>query len=297
MARHRTTARGLLVLLFLALIGVGIAHADSRGVPRIMFPVVGPVQYGDDFGAPRAGGPHQGIDIMAPRKALAIATEAGRIKFWTTSATAGCMLYLYGKSGTMYEYIHLNNDVGKGNDNRGKCVPGMSYARGLKNGSRVVAGQTIGFVGDSGDANGIHPHLHFEVHPGGKAAADPYPYLQAAQRLLFSVPAGSVYTLSLAGTVVSTADGELTLKVAGLHEWTTGLNAKNVGRTLLLSVPDTAAIQSAPQNGVAGHKLALSAATKGTKAVVWSLPAVATLRAERGDPNAIAAALVLLYTP
>jgi hypothetical protein len=297
MARHRTTARGLLVLLLLALLGVGIAHADSRGVPRIMFPVVGPVQYTDDFGAPRAGGPHQGIDIMAPRKALAIATEAGRIKFWTTSATAGCMLYLYGKSGTMYEYIHLNNDVGKGNDNRGKCVPGMSYARGLKNGSRVAAGQTIGFVGDSGDANGIHPHLHFEVHPGGKAAADPYAYLQAAQRLLFSVPSGSVYTLSLAGTVVSAADGELTLKVAGLHEWTTGLNAKSVGRTLVLSIPDAAAIQAAPRNGVAGHKLALSAATKGTKAVVWSLPAVATLKAERGDPDAIAAALVLLYTP
>jgi hypothetical protein len=283
--------------LLLALLGVGIAHADSRGVPRIMFPVVGPVQYSDDFGAPRAGGPHQGIDIMAPRKALAIATEAGRIKFWTTSATAGCMLYLYGKSGTMYEYIHLNNDVGKGNDNRGKCVPGMSYARGLKNGSRVAAGQTIGFVGDSGDANGIHPHLHFEVHPGGKAATDPYTYLQAAQRLLFSVPPGSVFTLSLAGTVVSTADGQLTLRVAGLHEWTTGLNAKNVGRTLVLSVPDTAAIQAAPHNGVAGHKLALSSATKGTKAVVWSLPAVATLKAERGDPAAIAAALVLLYTP
>jgi hypothetical protein len=297
MARHRTTARGLLVLLLLALLGGGIAHAAARGVPRIMFPVVGPVQYSDDFGAPRAGGPHQGIDILAPKKALAVAAEAGRIKFWTTSATAGCMLYLYGKSGTMYEYIHLNNDVGKGNDNRGKCVPGMAYAPGLKNGSRVAAGQTIGFVGDSGDANGIHPHLHFEVHPGGKSATDPYPYLKAAQHLLFSVPPGSVYTLSLAGSVVSTSDGELTLKVAGLHEWTTGLNAKNVGRTLVLSVPAATVIQAAPRGGVAGHKLALSAATKGTKAVVWSLPAVATLKAERGDPAAIAAALVLLYTP
>src|SRR4051794_12441931 len=295
MARHRTTARGLLVLLLLALVGVGIAHADSRGVPRIMFPVVGPVQYSDDFGAPRAGGPHQGIDILAPRKAPAIATEAGRIKFWTTSATAGCMLYLYGKSGTMYEYIHLNNDVGKGNDNRGKCVAGMAYAPGLKNGAKVAAGQVVGFVGDSGDANGIHPHLHFEVHPGGHAATDPYPYLKAAQRLLFSVPRGSVYTISLAGTVLSTADGQLTLKVAGVHEWTTGMDAKNVGRTLVLSIPDTAAIQAAPRNGVPGRKLALSAATKGTKAVVWSLPAVATLKAERGDPLAISAALVLLY--
>jgi hypothetical protein len=233
---------------------------------------------------------------MAPKKSPAIAAEAGRIKFWTTSATAGCMLYLYGKSGTMYEYIHLNNDVGKGNDNRGKCVAGMSYAPGLKNGARVAAGQTIGFVGDSGDANGIHAHLHFEIHPGGKAATDPFPYLKAAQHLLFAAPAGAVYTLSLAGTVVSTADGQLTLKVAGLHEWTTGTNVKNVGRTLVLSVPDTAAIQAAPKNGVPGRKLALSSATKGTKAVVWSLPAVTTLKAERGDANAIAAALVLLYT-
>ena len=46
------------------------------------------------------------------------------MKYWTSSSAAGCMLYLYGKSGTTYLYIHLNNDVTKGNDNRGKCVPG-----------------------------------------------------------------------------------------------------------------------------------------------------------------------------
>ena len=49
---------------------------------------------------------------------------------------AGCMLYLYGDSGTTYEYIHLNNDLGTANDNKGKCVPGMSYAPGLKDGQR-----------------------------------------------------------------------------------------------------------------------------------------------------------------
>ena len=51
-----------------------------------------------------------------------VATEAGRIKFRTTSSRAGCMLYLYGASGTTYLYIHLNNDVTMANDNRGKCV-------------------------------------------------------------------------------------------------------------------------------------------------------------------------------
>jgi hypothetical protein len=59
---------------------------------RFVFPVVGRVQYTNDWGAPRPQGRHEGNDIMAPRRALAVATEAGKIKFWTHSATAGCML-------------------------------------------------------------------------------------------------------------------------------------------------------------------------------------------------------------
>src|SRR5204862_4149530 len=123
----------------------------------------GGATYYDDFGEARGGGTHQGNDLMADKKSIAVAAEAGTIKFWTTSAQAGCMLYLYGVSGTTYLYIHLNNDVTMANDNRGKCVAGGSYWPGLKDGQRVVAGQAIGYVGDSGDADGT-PHLHFEVH-------------------------------------------------------------------------------------------------------------------------------------
>ena len=67
---------------------------------------------------------------MAPRRALALAAEAGTVKFWTTSARAGCMLYLYGESGTTYLYIHLNNDLTDDERQRGQCVPGVAFARG-----------------------------------------------------------------------------------------------------------------------------------------------------------------------
>jgi murein DD-endopeptidase MepM/ murein hydrolase activator NlpD len=168
MRRHRTTARGALFLFLVAGLLAGTAAARSGGTTKpIVFPVLGAARYADDFGDPRPGGPHQGIDMVAAKKSLALAAEAGKVKFWTTSATAGCMLYLYGASGTTYYYIHLNNDLTRGNDDRGKCVAGTAYATGLKDGAKVAAGQPVGFVGDSGDAEGAHAHLHFEVHPVG----------------------------------------------------------------------------------------------------------------------------------
>src|SRR5437764_51909 len=80
--RHRTTARGTLFLLLAFGLLVGAAGAAKKPPAHIIFPVLGPVQYSDDFGAPRPGGPHQGNDILAPKKALALAAEAGKISFW-----------------------------------------------------------------------------------------------------------------------------------------------------------------------------------------------------------------------
>jgi murein DD-endopeptidase MepM/ murein hydrolase activator NlpD len=184
--------------LFAAAASTGAAQAAGAPPARIIFPVIGAVTYHDDFGEPRAGGPHQGNDILADRQAPVVAVEPGRIVFWTRSASAGCMLYLYGQSGTTYQYIHLNNDLTAHNDNRGTCVPGVAYAPGLRDGQTVTAGELIGYVGDSGDADGLHPHLHFELHPGDGKAVSPFAWLQRAQHIAepLSTPSSSA-TLAL----------------------------------------------------------------------------------------------------
>jgi murein DD-endopeptidase MepM/ murein hydrolase activator NlpD len=293
--RHRTTARGALCLLLAAGLLAGTTSARGDTTKPIIFPVLGAAHYSDDFGQPRAGGPHQGIDILAAKKSLALAAETGKVKFWTTSATAGCMLYLYGASGTTYYYIHLNNDLTRGNDNRGKCVAGTAYAPGLKNGAKVAAGQPVGFVGDSGDANGMHAHLHFEVHPSGGKAVDGYPYLQAAQHLLFSAPGGRPFTLELDGTVMTPNALTLQIRLNTVHAWPMGQHQTRLKRPMLLNLPATAVVQST--NGSSTRKTNILTAQKGQAVKVWTMPATASLKAERGDDLALAAALVLLKTP
>jgi murein DD-endopeptidase MepM/ murein hydrolase activator NlpD len=290
MRRHRTTARGAFFLCLVAGLLAGTAAAQSTGATKpIVFPVLGTARYVDDFGDARPGGLHQGIDIVAAKKSLALAAEAGKVKFWTTSASAGCMLYLYGASGTTYYYIHLNNDLTRQDDNRGKCVAGTAYAPGLKSGAKVSAGQPVGFVGDSGDADGAHAHLHFEVHPRGGKAVDGYPYLQSAQHLLFAAPKGKPFTLELDGTVMRPASLTLQLKLGTVHAWPMGQRQTKLNRPLLLNVPDTTVVQTTN-----GSPATILSARKGQMVKVWTMPSTASLKTERGDDLALTAALVLL---
>jgi hypothetical protein len=275
----------------------GTASASAKKPPTtIVFPVLGPTQYTDDFGEPRAGGPHQGIDIMAPKRALALAVEAGKVEFWTTSASAGCMLYLHGQSGTTYYYIHLNNDLTKRNDNRGKCVAGTSYAKGLKNGAKVVAGQVIGYVGNSGDADGLHPHLHFELHPSSRAV-DPYPWLKRAQHLLFAAKRGAPFTLDLRGTVVLSSPNAIQLKVSSVSAWPMRQRQSKLGRKLLVNVPSGATVQTVSKPGEQGKKTKLTSAKQGQAIDIWTAVAPTTLKAQRGDDLALSASLVSLISP
>jgi hypothetical protein len=295
MSRHRTTARGVLLLFcLLGLAGAASAATPPKkaaGVPTLIFPVAGPTTYTDDFGEPRGSGRHEGNDLMAAKKTPVVAVEAGKVKFWTTSAAAGCMLYLYGDSGTTYMYIHLNNDLTMKNDNKGKCVPGVSFARGLKDGAKVAAGQQIGYVGDSGDANGIASHLHFEVHPNGGAAVSPYSYLQSAQKLLFFAKTGTPFTLALTGTVVSASDTTLTLTVSLLQAFPMRLTLKGLTQQLTLAVSPTTVIQQKPP---ATPGARLLSAYEGEPVVVWTQPALTTTKAMLGADGALLAALVQL---
>jgi Peptidase family M23 len=291
MRRHRTTARGVIFLAVILGLVAGTARAATPKVPdHIVFPVVGAVQYIDDFGAPRAGGAHQGNDLMSAKRSPAVAAETGTVKYWTTSRTAGCMLYLYGESGTVYYYIHLNNDLTLKNDNRGTCVRGVAYT--VKNGARVQAGQQIGYVGDSGDANGGASHLHFELHPGGGHAVSPYPYLQKAYKLLFSAKAGTPFSLTLTGTVISATYDQLVVNVATSQAWPTGLTLTKLNRPITLTVPTTALVQTITPTLRTVASVTL--ATKGQKVVVWTQPAPTTLKAQRADDSVLSAALIQL---
>jgi hypothetical protein len=307
MVSLRATARALLLL---ALFGIAAGTAGAFPPPpepkppkpqppspnpapkrnQIVFPVLGTVEFTNDFGAPRAQGPHQGIDILAPRRALALAAEPGRVRFYTGSSQGGCMLYLDGRSGTQYLYIHLNNDLTAGNDNRGGCKLGVAFPRGLTSGARVAAGQPIGYVGDSGDADGIHPHLHFEVHPHGGRAVSPYPYLLAARRMLFYAPPGTTYTLNLSAKVVSATDTALRVRVNTLRLSPTSLVLRRLDRLLTLNVPDYVSIE----RGTTGQAATLASAKRGDRLAIWTEAATVTPEAQGGKPGSISAERILL---
>lgn len=132
------------------------------GTRNLYCPVNGPVSFTDTYGAPRSGGrTHQGVDMFAPMRTPAAAIVAGTLTRRQTSTLGGLSVYLRGTDGTEYFYTHLAaySDVGQG--------------------QRVSAGQTIGYVGDSGNAKGGPPHLHFEIRSNG-VPVNPTPTVRTA---------------------------------------------------------------------------------------------------------------------
>ncbi len=227
MNRHRTTARGVSLLLLAGLIGAGVVGSPGAapkpglidGKP-IVFPLTGDYAYSNNYGDARVNGSHAGIDIEGvPWRNPVVAAEAGKVRWHTTSSRAGCMLYLYGKSGTTYLYIHLNNDLTERSEDSGGCKLDVAYA--VPDGAKVTAGEQIAWNGDSGDAEGNH-HLHFEVHPDDGGDVNPLPYLNAAERLLFPGRIGESYSLGVRGVPVAAGGGTITIRASAVRWWPGG---------------------------------------------------------------------------
>jgi hypothetical protein len=144
------------------------------------WPLSGVGQIGSPFGADRDGGArkHEGNDIAAPRLTPVVAVSDGVItRVAQERGTANCCWTIVEHTdGWQSYYIHLNNDQHGTDDGLG-----IGLRTDLVEGSAVARGEVIGWVGDSGNAEGTVPHLHFELHNPEGLAVDPRPSLLAAQ--------------------------------------------------------------------------------------------------------------------
>jgi murein DD-endopeptidase MepM/ murein hydrolase activator NlpD len=118
---------------------------------RLLVPVRGvdAADLADDFADERSGGRrHHAIDILAPRDTPVVAVDDGRIEKLFESEFGGLTVYQFDPTGTFcYSYAHLER-----------------YPRGLVEGGAVRRGDTVGFVGTSGNAPRNTPHLHFAIY-------------------------------------------------------------------------------------------------------------------------------------
>ena len=140
-----------------------------------VFPVYGPSSFVDTYGAPRgdvSSGWHHGDDIFAPLGAPVLACASGTVFSVGWNKVGGNRLWLRDGQGNLFYYAHLS-----------------AFTPLAVNGNKVNAGDVLGFVGSTGDAQGTPTHLHFEIHPVGllglgyDGAVNPTSYLFAWKRL------------------------------------------------------------------------------------------------------------------
>jgi murein DD-endopeptidase MepM/ murein hydrolase activator NlpD len=178
-----------------------------------VFPVYGPSSFTDTFGALRgdiSSGWHHGDDIFAPLGAPLLAVASGTVFSVGWNKVGGNRLWLRDGGGNLFYYAHLS-----------------AFSPLAVNGSKVNAGDVVGFVGNTGDAQGTPFHLHFEIHPVGllglgyDGAVNPTSYLLAWKHLQdVSFAGGDAWAplhslgnapkpgaILLAATDISSADG------------------------------------------------------------------------------------------
>jgi murein DD-endopeptidase MepM/ murein hydrolase activator NlpD len=136
---------------------LGLLGQDPHpGAAVAVCPVAGPNSFVDSFGWPRPGGrSHEGIDLIAAYGTPIVAVQPGSA-VRTPNTLGGNAVIVYGPGGDWTYYAHMSSYGASG---------------------QVSVGTTIGYVGSTGDTS--VNHLHFEYHPGGGGAVDPYQALLA----------------------------------------------------------------------------------------------------------------------
>jgi murein DD-endopeptidase MepM/ murein hydrolase activator NlpD len=137
----------------------GLPLSATPGMICPMDPAV--IHFTDTWGAPRSGGrTHKGTDVFAPMGQPEYAVYDGTVRVYVNHL-GGNSVWLYTDMGVDFYYAHLSG-----------------WPSGLKTGDHVTQGQIIGYNGNSGNAYGGAPHLHFQIHPGGGSPVNPYPTLK-----------------------------------------------------------------------------------------------------------------------
>lgn len=159
------------------------ARAQVSAVRTIIFPVIGAVTYYDDFGNVRSGGRlHEGNDLMGRKMLPLVAVVDGTIvNVNYPEESWGYAVTIRDEDDYTYHYLHMNNDTPGTDDGNGDGM--NAYAADVKEGNKVVKGQLLGYMGDSGNAETTTAHLHFEIRQPDRTAYSPYRSLQNATKI------------------------------------------------------------------------------------------------------------------
>jgi hypothetical protein len=213
---RRSLLVGLVVLVAASLVlpvSPAAAATESQEVVyrRITFPVQGGASYSNTWMACRDGCTrnHHGADIFGRKLQVLVAAHDGTVGWTRTDGNN--MLSIRDEDGWQYWYIHINNDT-PGTDD-GANPMAAAFFPGIEEGVEVTAGQPIAYLGDSGNAEGTAPHLHFEIHPPDGSVVNSYWSLMLAQgrrvnnRCRFSDTPEPAEELAAGGYWSATADG------------------------------------------------------------------------------------------
>lgn len=162
--RSGASSTSALVEALQPLQSLGMTAQEALALGMGQFPILGLANWTDDWLDPRSGPPphlHQGTDLFSAFDTPVRAPADGVVRF-EDSGLGGKGAFVTMPDGTYYYMAHLKG-----------------FAADIRSGAVVKQGQIIGYNGDSGNAQGGAPHVHFQVHPRGGAAVNPKPFLDA----------------------------------------------------------------------------------------------------------------------